>query len=76
MLGGMLAYQEADFKEHGGIRERMAKARHDARSDGLEAAIYSRLQGANSPQELAALARQICHETQRISETLKKKRKW
>ena len=76
LLDGMLAHQEADFKEHGGIRERMAKARHEARSDGLASAIYSRLQGAGSARELEALVRQICQETHRISETLKKKRKW
>ena len=33
LLTGMLATQEAEFKQLGGIRERMTRARHEARGD-------------------------------------------
>ena len=76
LLKGMLARQQADFKKLGGIRERMARARHEARSDGLEAALYSRLQEAETPGQLTTMITTICRTAHQIGARLKKARNW
>ena len=54
LLDKMIAAQEADFKKHGGVRERMHAARTAARGEEWDKAIYSRLDGAATAAELAA----------------------
>ena len=53
LLDKMIAAQEADFKKHGGVRERMHVARTAARGEEWDKVIYSRLDGAAKAEELA-----------------------
>ena len=46
LLDKMIAAQEADFKKHGGVRERMHAARTAARGEDWDKTIYSRPVGA------------------------------
>ena len=58
LLAKQIAQLEADFKRHGGIRERMYAARSEARGEDWGKAAYSRLAEAQTPDELD----ERCHE--------------
>ena len=76
MIQGMLSAQEADFKEHGGIRERMTRARHESRADSWEDAVYSKLLMSSTERELAQLEAQMCDAIRRKDWGLRKQRGW
>lgn len=76
MLGRMIAAQEADFKKHGGVRERMHAARTAARADDFDKGLYSHLAEAKTQDELMSRAEKLKQEIGRIVWSLEKKRGW
>ena len=61
LITGMLARQEEDFRQLGGIRERMSAARNAARGNDWYRAVYSYLLTAESAEVRRARALEICH---------------
>ena len=76
MLTGMLATQEAEFKRLGGIRERMTRARHEARGKAWETAAYSRLLAAESAAELEGLETAMLQTLRQKAWAVRKQRGW
>ena len=76
LLDKMIAAQEADFKKHGGVRERMHAARAAARGEAWDKSVYSRLDAAADPAELAARAAEIKRAVDRAVLSIKDKKGW
>lgn len=76
LLAQMLAWQEADFKKHGGIRERMHAARTEARGDSWEKAIYSMLNQAQDATELNTRLTMIIDSARRTAQNIKHRKEW
>ena len=76
MLDKMIAAQEEDFKKHGGVRERMHAARTAARSEEWDKSVFSRLEGADSVEELEKRAAEIRDRVSRTVWNIKRKRGW
>ena len=76
LLDKMIAAQEADFKKHGGVRERMHAARTAARGEEWEKAIYSWLDGAKSAAELAARADEMRDRISKTVWSIKRRKNW
>ena len=76
LLDRMIASQEKEFKRYGGVRERMHAARTAARAENWSAAIYSRLDAAPTPDELAERERAIIEETRRSAAALRRRKGW
>ena len=67
---------EADFKKHGGVRERMHAARTAARGEEWDKAIYSRLDGAKSAAELAERATEMRACISKAVWSIKRRKNW
>ena len=76
LLDKMIAAQEADFKKHGGVRERMHAARTAARGEEWDKAIYSRLDGAKSAAELADRAEEMRERISKVVWSIKRRKNW
>ena len=76
LLDKMIAAQEADFKKHGGVRERMHAARTAARGEDWDKAIYSRLDGAKSAAELADRAEEMRERISKVVWSIKRRKNW
>lgn len=76
LLTGMLNTQEAEFKQLGGIRERMTRARHEARGEEWEKVAFSKLLGAGSREELAALERAMLQMVRQKAWVVRRQRGW
>ena len=76
LLDKMIAAQEADFKKHGGVRERMHAARTAARGEDWDKTIYSRLDGAATADELAARADEMRKAISRAVWSIKRRKNW
>ncbi len=76
LLDRMIAFQEADFTKHGGVRERMHAARTVARGDEWDKAIYSRLDGAANAAELAERLAEIKRQAEKAAWGIRKRRGW
>ena len=76
LLDKMLAAQEKDFKSHGGVRERMHAARTAARGEDWNKSTYSRLDAAETAEELCARAAEIKRAVDQAVWSLKKRKGW
>ena len=76
LLDRMIAFQEADFTKHGGVRERMHAARTAVRGDEWDKAIYSRLDGAVNAAELAERLAEIKRQAEKAAWCIRKRRGW
>ena len=76
LLDKMIQQQEADFKVHGGVRERMHAARSAARGEQWNKDLYSRMASASTPEELNAIVDEIIHQVQRNRYTIAKRKGW
>ena len=76
LLDKMIAAQEADFKKHGGVRERMHAARTAARGEEWDKVIYSRLDGAKSAAELAERADEMRARISKAVWSIKRRKNW
>ena len=76
MLDKMIAAQEEDFKKHGGVRERMHAARTAARGEEWDKSVFSRLDGANTAEELEQRASEIRDRVSRAVWSIKRRKGW
>ena len=72
----MIAAQEADFKKHGGVRERMHAARTAARGEEWSKVIYSRLDGAATVEELVTRANEMRAQISKAMGSIKRRKNW
>ncbi|MBR4172532.1 MAG: four helix bundle suffix domain-containing protein [Kiritimatiellae bacterium] len=76
LLDKMIAAQEENFKKHGGVRERMHMARTAARGAEWEKAIFSRLDGAATAEELDARVEEMRVRISKAVSTIKRRKNW
>ena len=76
LLDALIKHLEADFTQHGGIRERMHAARTAARGEDWDKSVYSRLDGAESADELVARASEIKRKVDQAVWGIKKRKGW
>ena len=76
LLTRQIQHLEADFKLHGGIRDRMYAARSASRGEQWDKAAYSRLATAKSPEALDACLREMCASLRRMATSLKRRNHW
>lgn len=76
LLDRMIAAQEADFRKHGGVRERMHAARTAARGEEWDKAAYSRLDSAATPAELAARESEMREKIARAAWSIRRRKGW
>jgi hypothetical protein len=76
MLDKMIARQEEDFKQFGGIRERMHAARSAVRAQEWDKGIYSRLNRAKNLAELTRYAAEIKRKVDETMNSIKKRKGW
>ncbi len=72
----MIAAQEADFKQHGGVRERMHAARTAVRGEAWDKSLYSYLSAATTPSELAGREQAAKAQIARIVRQLREHKGW
>ncbi len=76
LLNRMISWQENDFKQHGGVRERMHAARTEKRAEGWETAIYSMLDLAESATDLQRRFSALAYSARRMAEGIMRKKGW
>ncbi len=76
LLDRMIARQEADFKKFGGVRERMHAARTAARGEEWDKSVYSRLDAAASPEELASRIAEIKYRVDQAASSIRRRKGW
>ena len=76
LLDALIKYLEADFTQHGGIRERMHAARTAARGEDWDKSVYSRLDAATSAAELAARVVEIKRKVDQAAWSIRKRKGW
>lgn len=76
LLDQMLKRQEADFKQYGGVRERMHAARTATRGEAWDKGLYSLLVGTKTPEELAKAVKAIKQKVDALAQTIARKREW
>lgn len=76
LLARQLAALEKAFKEKGGIRERMHTARTEARADGWDKALYSKLDLAKDATALARTAQEMRSAIDRAARSIARRKGW
>lgn len=76
MLARMIERQESDFKQIGGVRERMHAARTAARGDAFDKGLYSKLAEAKTPEELVARVTELRQKIDRTAWSMRRKKGW
>ena len=76
LLNQMLAWQEEDFKKHGGVRERMHAARTEARGEAWEKTIYSLLNQAKDVKEFNTRLETVINSVRRTAQNIKRRNGW
>ena len=76
LLDKMIATQEEEFKKYGGVRERMHAARTATRGEEWDKSVYSLLEAATTPEDLAAIAAEIKHMVEQTVWSIKRKKGW
>lgn len=76
MLDKMIARQEEDFKQFGGVRERMHAARSAVRAQEWDKGIYSQLNLAKDLAELSKYAAEIKRKVDETMNSIKKRKGW
>lgn len=76
LLDKMLAWQEDDFKRHGGVRERMHAARTESRAAEWDKAIYSMLDLAKDPADLARRKAEIARALSGAAASVARRKGW
>ena len=76
LLERMIRKQEADFTQHGGVRERMHAARVAARGGTWTAGLRVWLAGAESPEEFAERVAEARREVERVAGSVGREKGW
>lgn len=76
LLDRMLKWQESDFKEHGGVRERMYAARTEARAEAWEKGVYSKLNLATDRNDLSRRVSEVELAVRRAASSVSRRKGW
>ncbi len=76
LLERLLHWQEADFLEHGGVRERMHAARTETRAESWDKGVYSVLDAAPDAAEVDRRLAEMVAEIQRMAFGICKRKGW
>ncbi len=76
LLGKMISRQEEDYKQFGGVRERMHAARNAVRGDYWDKCLYSRLDGASTVVELDARATEMYEKISQTVWSIRQRKGW
>ena len=76
MLSKMIERQEAEFKQFGGVRERMHAARSAVRGEEFDKGLFSRLSAAQTPAELSQRTLELHAKIDRAALSIKRKHGW
>lgn len=76
MLDRMLQWRSADFKAHGGVRERMHAARTEVRGEAWDQAVYSMLAQAQTPEELEERLSAVIADARRSARSIGERMGW
>ncbi|MBO4286642.1 MAG: four helix bundle suffix domain-containing protein [Kiritimatiellae bacterium] len=76
LLEKLLSWQEQDFKEKGGVRERMHTARSEVRAESWDKAIYSYLDLATDAADLERRTAEIADRARRTAYGIAKRKGW
>lgn len=76
LLDRMIRRQEEDFKQHGGVRERMHAARAATRGATWAAGLHDWLATANTPEELARRLEEARSQLDRAAWSVRKEKGW
>jgi hypothetical protein len=72
----MLKRQEEDFKQHGGVRERMHAARTAARGEAWDKELYSKLAATETSEDLSKVTSEIKQKVDAMARSIARKRGW
>lgn len=76
MLARMIERQETDFKQFGGVRERMHAAQSAARGEAFDKGLYSHLAAAKTAEELSAKAAALRRKIDQAVWSLRRRNGW
>jgi len=76
MLAKMMARQETEFQRNGGVTERMSTARTVARGKEFDKGLYSRLDAAESAEDLAAKVAELKRQIDQAAAIILRKKGW
>lgn len=76
LLDRLIAFQEDDFKLHGGIRERMHASRTAVRAEEWDKGLYSCLDMANNASELARKAAELKQLIDTTARNIARRKGW
>lgn len=76
LLDQMLKRLEEDFKQYGGVRERMHAARTTARGEAWDKELYSKLVAAKNAEDLAKVVNEIKQKVDAMAQNIAQKRGW
>ena len=76
LLDQMLKRLEEDFKQHGGVRERMHAARTAARGEAWDKELYSKLAVAKNAEDLVKIVKEIKQKVDAVAQSIARKRGW
>lgn len=76
LLERMMEWQEGDFARHGGVRERMRAVRDGTRGRDWEAALFSRLNGAETVEALSSRANEAQEALHRMASAIRRRKAW
>ena len=76
LLDRMIRRQEEDFKQYGGVRERMHAARTTARGAAWTAGLRDWLSAADTPEELARRLEAARRQFDQAARTVRKQKGW
>ncbi len=76
LLDRLLLWQDKDFREKGGVRERMHTARAEARCEKWDKTLYSMLELATTPAELDSRLTTLCNAARRTAQSIRNRKGW
>jgi four helix bundle suffix protein len=76
LLDQMLKRQEEEFRQHGGVRERMHAARTAARGEAWDKELYSKLAAAKASEDLVKIVKEIKQKVDAVAQSIARKRGW
>ena len=76
LLDRLVAFQEKDFKLHGGVRERMHASRTAVRAEEWDKGLYSCLDMANNASELARKVAELKQQIDTTARNIARRKGW
>ena len=76
LLEKMLTWQEQNYRDNGGIRERMHTVRAETRCENWDKSLYSMLELATTPADLESRLATLCETARRSAESIRTRKGW